>query len=192
VRRPFAEILTGLLAAALLSCGIPGGGDPPFPSPSLGPGETVLRFTVVSQHGPYAEPPQVFAATTLPELKSLIAAANRPDCKSDAAILCWPDDNPPSGTLLIAVYVPTGCDEGRIAGASRASGAVLTIQVSVRNLRCPAGAGMQPAPVFSLVSVPLDRLPTGALTVRVHYLGTLTGGPLAHQPLDAQTTVQTG
>jgi hypothetical protein len=134
----------------------------------------------------------VFAATALTPLKRLIAA-DHPACQGDALAICWPNDIPPSGTLLIAVYVPAGCDQGRVTGASKASGGrVLTLQVSVRNLQCPRGAGTQPAPLFSLVSVPLDQLPTGVLTVRVHYLGTLTIGPLAQQPLDAQTTAQTG
>jgi hypothetical protein len=132
----------------------------------------------------------VFAALTLSDLKSQVAAADPPACQADAAALCWPDANPAAGTLLIAVYVPIGCTRGQVAGVVLRSGGVVMVQVDLNQVECPAGAGAQPAPTFTLVSVPLDKLPTGALTVQEHYVGgTAIGGPAS---LDAQTTVRTG
>ena len=184
------SLLLTLLAAILLSCGTSGGGDGSFPSPSLGPGDTSLPFTVVSRDGPRARPPQVFAAITLPQLKSQVAAANPPACQADAAALCWVSANPAPRTLLIAIYIPAGCTKGQLAGAILKSGGFLMLQVNLRNVDCPPGAGAQPAPILTLVSVPLDRLPTGVLTVQVRYVGdSVIGGPPS---LDAQTTVQIG
>jgi len=187
---PGRSLWLPLLTVILLSCVSSGAGDGSLPSPSLGPGDNAVPFTVVSQNGPRARPPQVFAALTLSELKSQLAAADPPDCQADAAALCWADANPASGTLLVAVYIPAGCTRGQIAGAILKSGGVLMLQVDLRNVDCPAGAGAQPAPIFTLVSVPLDRLPVGALAVQAHYVGgPAIGGPTS---LDAQTTVKTG
>ena len=187
---PRRSLWLPLVAAILLACGSSGGGDTSLPSPSLGPGDTALPFTVVSRNGPAARPPQVFAATVLDQLKSQVAAANPPACQGDAAAWCWASANPASGTLLIAVYIPAGCTRGQLAGVILKSGGVLMLQVDLRQVDCPPGAGAQPQPIFTLVSVPLDRLPSGALTVQVRYVGDrVIGGPPS---LDALTTVKTG
>ena len=177
-----------LLAAILLACGSSGVGEGSSPSPSLGPGDSALPFTIVSRDGPGARPPQVLAAITLSQLKSQVAAANPPACQADAAPFCWANAQVAPGTLLIAVYIPAGCTRGQLAGVILKSGGVLMLQVDLGKVDCPAGAGAQPAPVLTLVAVPLDRLPTGALTVQVHYVGdSVVGGPPA---LDAETTVE--
>jgi hypothetical protein len=128
----------------------------------------------------------VFAAPTLLELKSQIATANSPACRGDAAAWCWANANPPPKNLLIAIYIPTGCTQGQLASVTTKSGGFLLLQVSLRQVSCPPGAGTQPAPSFTLVAIPLDQLPTGPLTVKVHYLDDSTTG--GAQSLDAQTT----
>jgi hypothetical protein len=174
-----------LLATILVSCGTSGDA-----TPALGPGDTALSFTLVSRDGPAARPPQVFAATALAELKNEVAAANPPACDGDSAKWCWETVNPPSRSLLIAIYIPKGCTPGQLTGAVLKSKGVLMIQVNLHQVDCKPGAGAQPAPSFSLVSVPLDRLPIGVLTVQAHYVGgTTVGGPPS---LDAQTTVEIG
>src|SRR6202158_1475165 len=175
-----------LLAPILMSCVTSGDGS--LPSPSLDPGDTSLPFTVVTREGPRAQTQQVLAALTLPALKSQVAAANPPECVSDSARWCWQNVNPPRRSLLIAIFIPRGCVPGQLAGVILKSGGHLMAQVNMRAIDCKPGAGSQPLPSFSLVSVLLDRLPIGLLTVQAHYLGgTIIRGPPS---LDAQTTVE--
>jgi hypothetical protein len=76
---------------------------------------------------------------------------------------CWRDLEPASGRLLIATVRPYCVDYARFGILHSTT---LEIRVIDRCPGPPPGAGTQALPTYTLLGVPLERLPRSRLTIR--------------------------
>lgn len=154
--------------------------------PAHTPGTKAVPLTVVRRYpGPNAGlRVEILAATSIDDLRSLAFAAgglNEDTCQSSKA--CWSSITLARPSLLIALSTPAPCRKS-VLSADLGSGAHLTIHVVVGGWECPGGAGALAAPIYWLLTVPLDWLPSTVLTVAVDSkLSVLIIGPRGGQPL---------
>ena len=154
--------------------------------PAHTPGTTAVPLTVVSRYpGPTAGlRVEILAATSVDGLRSLAFAAGRLDEDSCQRLQgCWSSITLARPSLLIALSTPAPCRKS-VLSADLGPGAHLTIHVVVGGWECPGGAGALAAPIYWLLAVPLDGLPSTVLTVAVDSkLSVLIIGPAGGQPL---------
>ena len=154
--------------------------------PAHTPGTMAVPLTVVSRYpGPHAGlRVEILAATSIDDLRSLAFAAgdaNGDTCGTSQG--CWSSITLARPSLLIALSTPAPCRKSALS-ADRGPGAHLTIHVVVGGWECGGGAGALAAPIYWLLAVPLDGLPSTVLTVAVDSkLSVLIIGPAGGQPL---------
>ena len=154
--------------------------------PAHTPGTKAVALTVVSRYpGPHAGlRVEILAATSIDDLRSLAFAAGDPNgdtCQSFHG--CWSSITLARPSLLIALSTPATCRKSALSG-DLGPGAHLTIHVVVGGWECGGGAGALAAPIYWLLAVPLDGLPSTVLTVAVDSkLSVLIIGPAGGQPL---------
>jgi hypothetical protein len=163
--------------------------------PAHTPGTKAVPLTVVWRYpGPNAGlRVEILAATSIDDLRSLALAAgglNEDTCQSSQA--CWSSITLARPSLLIALSTPAPCRKS-VLSADLGPGAHLTIHIVVGGWECPGGAGTLTAPIYWLLAVPLDGLPSTVLTVAVDSkLSVLIIGPGGGEPLysvSSSTTV---
>jgi hypothetical protein len=149
-------------------------------------GTKAVSLTVVSRYpGPIAGlRVEILAATSIDDLRSLAFAAgglNEDTCQRYQG--CWSSITLARPSLLIALSTPAPCRKS-VLSADLGPGAHLTIHVVVGPWECPGGAGALAAPIYWLLAVPLDGLPSTVLTVAVDSIRSfLIIGPHGGQPL---------
>jgi hypothetical protein len=154
--------------------------------PAHTPGTKAVPLTVVSRYpGPFAGlRVEILAATSVDDLRSLAVAAgslHEDTCQRYQG--CWSSITLARPSLLIALSTPAPCRRS-VLSADLGPGALLTIHVVVGPWECPGGAGALAAPIYWLLEVPLDGLPSTVLTVAVDSIRSfLIIGPQGGQPL---------
>jgi hypothetical protein len=151
--------------------------------PAHTPGTKAVPLTVVSRDpGPTAGlRVEILAATSIDDLWSLAFAAG--GLNEDTCHGCWSSITLARPSLLIALSTPAPCRKS-VLSADLGPGPHLTIHVVVGGWECGGGAGALAAPIYWLLAVPLDGLPSTVLTVAVDSkLSVLIIGPAGGQPL---------
>ncbi len=161
--------VVGLVLAGTLALGIPG----PVPLQTL------------STEGPHwrgdgKNVPPVLASISLPELASLVQAVpaqptfdecGHPRYAWERKAWCWDISRVPSNSLLLGVLLSPhgGCVYGTLKGAALS---VRTLTVNDELAGSFGGLSPNcPSSGYSLAAIPLSRLPTGNVTVVIHYRG---------------------
>ncbi len=161
--------VVGLVLGGTLALGIPG----PVPLQTL------------STEGPHwigdgKNVPPVLASISLTELASLVQAVpaqptfdecGHPRYAWERKAWCWDISTVPSNSLLLAVLLSPhgGCVYGTLKGAALS---VRTLTVNDKLAGSFGGLSPNcPSSGYSLAAIPLSRLPTGNVTVVIHYLG---------------------
>jgi hypothetical protein len=121
----------------------------------------------------------VFASTSLTELASLVQAVpsqpavnecGHPRYAWERKAWCWDISEVPSNNLLLAVLLSPhgGCVYGTLKGAT------LTVRtLTINDELAGSFGGLSPncdSSGYALAAIPLSRLPTGNVTVVIHYL----------------------
>jgi len=163
-----AGLVVLVLASTLALIGIPG----PVPIQTLssvGPGWI----------GDGKNVPGVVASTSLTELASLVQAVptqptveecGHPRYAWERKAACWDLSKVSSNSLLLAVLLSPhgGCIYGTLKGAA------LSVRTLTINDELAGSFGLSPncgGSGYALAAIPLYRLPTGHMTVVIHYLG---------------------
>jgi hypothetical protein len=136
-----------------------------FVLPYYSPGSKSVELTVISQSGPYADNGGILAAPSLVDLTTLATGATRRPERCSVAT-CWPNASVPKSSLLIALPTPVPCFRHALS-ADVSTGNALEIQIVAGASECPPGALALAPPSYWLLAVPLDGLPTKAISVVV-------------------------
>jgi hypothetical protein len=169
-----------LRAAAILMTigGVAGCGQAPTADPHSVP------LTVLAKTGPIVggitvsstNQVKLVGATSLSDLRGLLraigdVAAPIPCATPQDRGACWQEA--PADSLLLAVDARSTClRPSTVTAASLSTPATLTLTVQSRPGTCLPGSLAQPRATFTLVALPLSRLPSAPLTVMVRNDGT--------------------
>lgn len=164
-------LLVAVLVAVLTSWQLTVRGITERVALSLFPGGTIVPVSQIRAHGPVADAARpLIVSTSLPALKDQ-ADQSDPSCQAGPtespprglADECWWNMQTPTGMLLIATLRPFCDSYGRFGILNRTT---LRIRVVDRCPDPPGGWGALARPSYTLLGVPLDRLPQAMLTVR--------------------------
>jgi hypothetical protein len=138
------------------------------------PGSESVPLTVVARSGPPADmrfgsgtgvsgTEAILASTSLADLSTLaLALSRRPDSCPNGN--CWSAASIPNSSLLIALPTPAPCRRSALS-ADLTTSRVLEIHIVAGASDCASGGNMLAEPVFWLLAVPRDALPSRTLSV---------------------------